>query len=264
MKRRGRDLIWLLLLVSLIAMAVRSFSVSHDLDGQTYTAKLSGYAYTELEFKDGTFKLSRHTCMTDNEWRGRYRVVGDTLELSERVLPASHFKVRRSTGRIYLDSSGDDYDRTLRLTADTNRELHPPRWTGAQLTLQGLHPGMVVKSLGPDFRSAGKVKDREIFVSGVSVAASVKGGKVMAVGGPRLSDREGTVLLETGEDQQWIEQCLGQSGTRQKGLVTFPCGLSAGGGDRFLSGYFLGDVKEVDALQMAVLSVPGIDPAFAH
>lgn len=264
MKRRGRDLIWLLLLVCLIALAVRRFSVSHDLDGQTYTAELRGYAYTELEFKNGTFKLSRHTCTTNNEWRGQYRVVGDTVELSERVLPGSHFKVRRSTGRIYLDSSGADFDRTLKLTADTNRELHPPRWTGAPLRLQGVHPGMAVKSLGPGFRSAGKVEDREIFVFGVSVAASVKGGKVMAVGGPQLSDQEGTVLLETGEDQQWIEQCLGQSGTRQEGLVTFPCGLSAGGGDRFLSGYFLGDAKEVEAMRMAVLSAPGIDPAFAH
>lgn len=264
MKRRGRDLIWLLLLVCLIALAVRRFSVSHDLDGQTYTAKIYGYAYTELEFKDGTFKLSRHTCTTNNEWRGRYRVVGDTLELSEPVLPGSHFKVRRSTGRIYLDSSGNDYDRTLKLTADTNRGLHPPRWTGAPLRLQGVHPGMAVKSLGPGFRLAGKVKDRELFVSGVSVAASVKGGKVMAVGGPQLSEQEGTVLLETGEDQQWIEQCLGQSGTRHRGLVMFPCGLSAGGGDRFLAGYFLGEVKEVDALRTAVFRVPGIDPAFSR
>ncbi|MBN9420695.1 MAG: hypothetical protein J0I12_34940 [Candidatus Eremiobacteraeota bacterium] len=264
MKRRGRDLIWLLLLVCLIALVIRRFSVSHDLDGQTYSAQIWGYAFTELEFKNGTFKLSRHTCMTDNEWRGRYRVVGDALELSERVLPDNHFKMRRSTGRIYLDSSGNDYDRTLKLTADTNRELHPPRWTGSPLRLQGVHPGMVVKSLGPGFRSAGKFENREIFVSGVNVAASVKGGKVMAVGGPQLSDQEGTVLLDTGEDQQWIEQCLGQSGTRQEGMVTFPCGLSAGGGDRFLSGYFLGEVKEVDALRMAVLRVSGIDPAFGH
>ena len=84
----------------------------------------------------------------------------------------------------------------------------------------------------------------------------------MAVGGPQLSDQEGTDLLEMGEDQQWIEQCLGQSGTRQQGLITFPCGFSAGGGDRFISGYFLGEVKEVEALRMAVLRLPGINPAF--
>lgn len=257
MTRRWRDLFWLMLLLTVIGLCVRRPRVSHELDGQTYEALLSGYASTTLKFEDGRFALNRHTCTSNHRWSGGYHLEGNTLILDKSVLPGSRFQLRKSAGRTYLDSSGGDYDRILRLTADGSGGPYPPRWRGGPLRLIGIYPGLNASSLDSKLRLALKVQGRAIYGSAEKdLAVSVKGDRVMAVAGLRLSEKDGPVLLEAAEKDDWIEQCLGQKGRdeRGKGLTSFPCGLCVGHGYDLLGAYFLGRLHEIEILRDAILT----------
>lgn len=142
MKGHRRDLVWLLLLLSVAGLAFQPFAVSHELDGQTYEASVEGFAYTTLEFQEGRFKLRRHTCTSSGEWEGKYRLVGEVLVLDREALPSRQFKLRKSAGRTYLDCDLEDYDQTLRLSQDSGVSPRPPRWQGSALRIRGLYPGM--------------------------------------------------------------------------------------------------------------------------
>jgi len=254
MKRRWRDLAWLLLVLAIVGFGVRHLSVSHELDGQTYNARIFGYANAILELKNGSFHYKKSGCTGSTEWSGTYRVDGPRVTLFPVFGAKMQYELRESGGRTYLqDSSGKDFDRTLRLIADGQGGPHPPRWQGGPLRINGLYPGMALSSLGSNFRPAGRIKNYEIFCNADNTqAVSVKGTHVMAVGGTQVSEVNGNVLLEIGEDNNWVEECLGQKSSKVESLTTFPCGLTQGHGLDFFGSYFLGEVSEIRFLEDAM------------
>lgn len=263
-RRRWRDLAWFLLIFCLIGILARRQSGganetlrSHQLDGQTYSAERRGYASTWLELDNGRFRLSQHSCTRSGEWSGFYRLAENNLFLDSG--PYTGLALRKSAGRFYLDTKSSDYDRSLKLVADAAGGPHPPRWGGKPLRVNGLYPGMNVSELGPRFHVLTQAQNRTIYWSDSrDVVVSAKGGRVLAVGGPRLMEGSDSVLLEYGEKVDWIEECVGQKHRRWKSLAQFPCGLSVGGGAGFFGSYFLGEASEIERLENQMVWVDGI------
>lgn len=252
---RWRDLVWLLLILGGVSLGVRQLGVSHELDGQTYEAELFGYASTSLRFENGSFTMKKHTCTSSGDWHGTYRLEGNVLYLNPSLQPSMRYEVRKSAGRTYLDSSGEDYDKSLKLTADASGGPRPPRWQGSQLRVNGFYPGQPFV-VAPEFRLAATVDGRAIYWSdSVAVAVSLKGNRVAAVGGPRLIEADGQTLLEYGEKNAWIVQCLGQNSRHDeaRALDRFPGGLAVGVGPNFTSAYFLGEISEIVTLRDAIV-----------
>jgi hypothetical protein len=254
MGRRWRDLAWVLLIVFVIGSGARHLSTSHVLDGQIYNARIFGYANATLHLKNGSFNFEKSGCTGSTTWSGTYRVEGARVTLRPTVGASFHYLLRESGGRTYLeDPSGKDFDRKLRLIDDGKGGPHPPRWRGGPLRVNGLFPGMAMSSLGSDFHLTVRLKNYEIFSNSHNEqAVSIKGTRVIAVGGTQVADSKGNVLLEIGEDNGWIEECLGQKSSRVDGLTRFPCGLSKGHGQDFFGSYFLGEESEIKTLEEAI------------
>lgn len=257
MWRRWRNLGWLLLILCVVGPGAQYWGVSHELDGQVYSAELRGFAYTRLELTDGSFTLRRHTCTGNGQWHGNYRLEGNVLHLCLFLQPGFRFVVRKSAGRTYLDSAGRDFDRTLKLIADATGGPRPPHWSGGPLRVNGIYPGMARSALDPKLRLIVRDKERVIYGSDQhDLAVSVKGNRVLAVVGPKLVEGQEQTLLESGEKNEWIEQCLGQRSCpdHMRALDRFGCGLAVGWGEGYLGPYCLGEISEVVALRDALLS----------